>query len=244
MAAIVTLILSGGKSNDNPFDNMQYRLSPESETRFDIYIKTPTPRYFLTHLPFTFLDDCFKRSQPKVIYIMRNPFDQLVSYYHFYRMYVHWGQFTGSWDEFYTDYYKKGKLFYGDYFESVGGWWDVRDEHKDHILYIKYEDLVRDTRVGVLKVASFLGKDLNEEAIVSILDQVLFKNMKDNPKLNMTEVQCMDKTIVPFLRKGIVGDWRSHFNKEQEEEMYNMFKEKILSRGLQFDLGGNDIQKG
>ena len=236
MSAMVSLILSDGIYRPNPFYSMEYLYQHESESTFDLKMKTAAPRHFKTHLPFHFLSDCFQRSRPKVISVIRNPFDQLVSYYHFYRMYRPWGQFTGSWDEFYNDLYKKDKLFYGSYFDHVAGWWDVREEHKDHILYITYEDLLRDTRTGLLKVASFLGKDLSEEAVCSILTQTSFKKMKENSKMNKSNDADMDNNIVPFFRKGTVGDWMSYFSTEQKEEIYMLYKQNILSHGLSLDF--------
>ena len=142
-------------------------------------------------------------------------------------MYRPFGQFNVSWDEFYNDLYKKDKLFYGSYFDHVAGWWDVREQHKDHILYITYEDLLRDTHTGLLKVTSFLGKELSEEAVCSILEQTSFKKMKENPKMNRSNNADMDLSIVPFLRKGTIGDWRNCFSPEQTEEIYTLYKKKI-----------------
>jgi len=35
----------------------------------------------------------------------------------------------------------------------------------------------------------------------------------------------------PFIRKGIVGDWKSHLNEEQNEVMNELIKEKGAESG-------------
>ncbi|KAB2031367.1 hypothetical protein ES319_D05G300300v1 [Gossypium barbadense] len=50
--------------------------------------KIPSPRLFSTHLPYSMLADSIKRSNCRIVYITRNPFDIIVSLRHFFRFVV------------------------------------------------------------------------------------------------------------------------------------------------------------
>ena len=236
MNTILSLIFSDGKIADTPFNFLEIKRSQKCESNFDEELKKPAPHYLMTHLQFKFIEKCFDKTRPKVICVMRNPFDQLVSFYHFCKMNMGLGLYTGSWGEFYHDLYKQDKLCFGEYFDHVAGWWEAREAHADHILYVKYEDMIKDPRAALLQVASFLGKELSESLIEEILEKTSFKSMKDNPSVNKDKERHMLNDVVPFMRKGKVGDWKNFFTAEQTAEMDKLYREKIVTRGLEFDL--------
>ena len=60
--------------------------------------------------------------------------------------------------------------------------------------------------------------------------------MGDNPATNMSWLPSVpDET--KFMRKGIVGDWKNIFTPEQSRQIVTLYKEKILTVGLEFELG-------
>lgn len=73
--------------------------------------------------------------------VMRNPKDNLVSYYHFYKMAVFFGNFTGSWDDFFH-LFKERRLLIGDIFEYNLAFWKLKEEH--NVLVVFYEDMHKD----------------------------------------------------------------------------------------------------
>ena len=235
MMAIVTLILSDGKEIQHLFACMPQRIG--TETTLEMSLKNPTPRFFFTHLPFELLKGCFN-NRPKIIYLMRNPFDQLVSCYNFYKMYKPFGLYTSSWDDFFADLYEKDNMFYGNNLDHVVGWWNVRDDHKDHILCVKYEDMIKDLRAIILQVASFLGRQLSEEVVLSILEQTTFANMQKNPVTNQTNNTENDNDgPSKFFRKGITGDWENYFDETQKSQVEQELENKLGNLGLHFDTG-------
>jgi len=72
-----------------------------------------------------------------------------------------------------------GTVEYGLWFDHVLEWWKHRDA--ENILFLKYEDIKKDHRGVVKKIAEFMGHDLKEEVIDVIVEKSTFHNMKENP---------------------------------------------------------------
>ena len=63
--------------------------------------------------------------------------------------------------------------------------------------------------------------------------------MSENPTTNyswMTSKGIRDGNLSPFMRKGVVGDWRNFFTEEQSERLDKLYIEKIIAAGLHFDF--------
>ena len=131
-------------------------------------------------------------------------------------------------------------MVFGDWFDHVLEWWKHRDA--ENILFIKYEDMKKDHRGAVKKVAEFIGYDLEEDVIDTVVEKSTLQSMRDNPATNPNKVD--HERPVPlyrpgeqqFLRKGIVGDWRNHFTPEQNAEFDAIYAEKMKGSGLDFDF--------
>jgi len=169
----------------------------------------------------------------KVIYLMRNPKDTVVSWYHFQRMNKLY-QFQGDFDDFF-DLFLTHKTPYGSYWENVHSWWAHGD--RDNVLLLTYEALHEDLEREVRKVADFLGRRLSDEQIVAIANHANFEQMKANP---MTSASSMPKVQgeTDFMRKGKVGDWKNYLSAAQDARMNAWIAEynKEYDLPLQFDV--------
>ncbi|XP_069856521.1 3-beta-hydroxysteroid sulfotransferase-like [Dipodomys merriami] len=154
----------------------------------------------------------FFTSKAKVIYIIRNPKDVLVSGYHF------WG---GS-------KYMKNPQSLQQYYGSskAVGWMSMRE--KGNMLELSYEVLKKDTRSTVEKICQFLGKKLDPEELDLFLENSSFHAMKEN---TMSNYSMANKNNFPvgiiMTRKGIVGDWKNHFTVTQAEDFDKILWEKM-----------------
>ena len=82
-----------------------------STPNIDTISNKKSPCLIKTHLPAHFFDfHIATKKLPRIIVGMRNIKDTLVSYYHFYRMNTAFGNFTGTWDEFF-ELFKNRELF-------------------------------------------------------------------------------------------------------------------------------------
>ena len=163
--------------------------------------------------------------------VFRNPKDSLVSYYHFYKMNKCYGGFNGSWNDFF-EIIKADQLHYGNWFDHVLGWWELRD--LPNVEVFMYEDMLKDSPGAVKRVAKFLGKEFSDEKIEEIVKYTSFDSMKSNPTTNHSTTKMMNITVSPFMRKGKVGDWKNYFNDEQNKYIDDLMEKKMKGSGLEF----------
>ena len=127
-----------------------------------------------------------------------------------------------------------GRVEFGNWFDHVLEWWKHRDA--ENILFLKYEDMKKD-HCGVAKrIGEFMGYDLKEEVIETIVEKTTFESMKANPAINVDREKRRKPNSTHFFRKGVVGDWRSQFTSEQNAEFDAVFAEKMKGSRLDFDF--------
>ncbi|CAN7940824.1 unnamed protein product [Ixodes hexagonus] len=205
--------------------------------------KMRRPGAIKTHLPFSKLR---YSGQAKYLYVARNPYDCCVSFYHHTKSFPAYFFEDGTFSEFF-DMFLEGKVDSGEYFDNLLSWYDHR--HDPNVLLLTYEGLKRDTEGWVLKMADFLGKEYGSrlrgdpDAVKSLIQASSIASMRrvfnrDYEVLDETRVdahggpeklsECFEEAVIAamkkpmtgdFIRKGIVGDWRNHFSKEQTARM-------------------------
>ena len=114
---------------DVPIVEFQY---PGLEPNAVIVESFASPRTISTHLRPQYFEKPLSKSSPKVIVLMRNPKDALVSYYHFYRANGPLGQFKGDFNEFF-ELHKENKVVYGDAIEHMAAWWKAYEKDERFI---------------------------------------------------------------------------------------------------------------
>ncbi len=194
------------------------------------------PRLIATHLPLTyFKQQIEKYPNLKVIQIVRNPKDALVSYYHFYRMQVLLGAFNGSWEDFFV-LVKNKELAFGDYFEYIAEWY-VYNKQRPNSLSLMYEDMKKDLKTNVKKIAKFLEKNISDKVIDIVTTRTTFENMKADKMLSpKKENNPIHTGRSESMRKGTIGDWKGYFNEEQNELIEQRYKETLQPLGIEFSF--------
>ncbi|XP_060229628.1 amine sulfotransferase-like isoform X2 [Meriones unguiculatus] len=200
---ILFLIYFEGERNSNgnlqTFDTipfLEYNIMDQD------YVKMPSPRIFTSHLPYYLVPKGLKSKKAKILYIYRNPKDVLISYFYF----SNWLLTMESTDiiEHFLEKFLDGKVAGSCWFDHIRGWYEHR--HDFSIMFLSYEDMKKDLRGSVLKICSFLEKELSEEDVNAIVRQATFQNMKSNPRENYD--QSINTKIGTkhnegsFLRKG------------------------------------------
>ena len=96
----------------------------------------------------------------------------------------------------------------------------------------------RDPYTAISNVGSFLGYQLSEDAIQKIVEETSFDKMKLNPTANNSWMDEYSKSgAPPFMRKGVIGDWKNYFSKEQSIKMDKLVAENMIETDLVYDFG-------
>ncbi|XP_077885036.1 sulfotransferase 1C2 isoform X2 [Ictidomys tridecemlineatus] len=173
----------------------------------------PAPRILRTHLPTQLLPPSFWENNCKRMnQVLPDP---------------------GTWEEYFETFID-GKVGWGSWFDHVKGWWQKKDTHQ--VLFLFYEDIKKDPKHEIQKVAQFMGKSLDETVLDKIVQETSFEKMKENPMTNRSTVpkSILDQSISPFMRKGTVGDWKNHFTVAQNEKFDEIYREKMKGVTINF----------
>ncbi|CAI0544335.1 unnamed protein product [Linum tenue] len=197
----------------------------------------PRPgRLFHTHLPYTNLPESVARSRCKLVYVARNPEDTVVSMWHFYNKF-HRAEFPL---ERAVESFCSGVVPWGPFYEHLVGYWEESKRRPEEVLFLKYEDLVRDPKKQVRELASFLGKPFcpggdGDEVVDKVLWRSSLERLKelDINKNGIEKQKQRPNTI--FFRKGAVGDWKNYMMAEMAQRIDRLTQTKLHGTGLSLD---------
>lgn len=201
-------------------------------------------RSFSTHLPLT-KDNVTEEG--KYVYVARNPWDVCVSFYNMASNISSYEFQDGTFEEF-VDAFVSGNFGYGDYFEHVASAYDLREE--PNVFFVTYEELKKDTREVVVRLAHFLGErfgsalEKNSKLLEQLLERstpeymrsVVVVNLSENPNPEWQEVlmrqkpSCKDgydgdKNRYSLVRTAKVGGWKEYFTPELLRRMEKRIRE-------------------
>lgn len=146
--------------------------------------------------------------------------------------------------------YSKGEVEFGLWQEHIKGWWNARN--RDDVLFLFYEDMLDDPAAAVKSIGEFVGVPLSPERIEEVVKETSFTAMvrracfagsgyrcvglrtdavlqKKDPQSNysINKSQFRKDDAQNFMRKGEIGDWKTHFSAEQSE-LYDAAYAKLL----------------
>jgi estrone sulfotransferase len=191
-------------------------------------------RVFNTHLRGNMLPSQTKNSNSggaKFIYIVRNPLDACVSFYH-HLSHQNEGCYESSLNQFFKDWID-GRIPFGTWTEHILSYAPLIAN--ESVLLITYEEMIFNLKVTVDRIVKYLELDdvVQERHIDKLMPSFSFDAMKNN--LTMFQPKSVTwKNGFKFLRKGIIGDSSRELNEEEmltfEEHLNDMnFTSKLKS---------------
>jgi hypothetical protein len=177
------------------FSNIE-RLIPDTSSISSRALKRiPRPRVIKSH-------EYFDHRYPKVIYIVRDPRDVVLSYYDFQRKYRHIEDRYPL--EQYVDDFVNGKLIsasWGTWAENVASWISTR-EHTDKFLLLRFEDMLNDTLGELTSIAEFLRVPTTNESLERAVANSSSKRMRQLEKEQEGQWVATKKhrKDIPFVR--------------------------------------------
>ncbi|KAK1422376.1 hypothetical protein QVD17_25461 [Tagetes erecta] len=190
-----------------------------------------------THFPYPALPESILASNCKIVYIYRNMKDVIVSYYHFLReiakLPIQDAPFEGAFDDF-----THGISWYGPYWDHILGYWKASLSRPERFLFLKYEDMKKDPKSNVKRLAEFIGRPFtieeeNEGVIDNIIKLCSFENLSNlevNKSGRSEGFVGIENRL--YFRKAKDGDWENYFSDEMIEKIDKLIDEKLSVTGL------------
>jgi Sulfotransferase domain len=186
------------------FTNIE-RLIPDTSSQSNRALKrTPRPRIIKSH---TYFDPRF----PRVLYIVRDPRDLVLSYYNFQRKCRQIADDYPLAD--YVDDFVNRRLIsagWGSWAENVASWIYTRQKHSGFLL-IRYEDMQSDTKQELERIAAFLGLKPTPERLKQAIAASSPERMREMERAQSDQWVATKKhrKDIPFVGAAASGRWQS-----------------------------------
>lgn len=178
----------------------------------------------ITHLVFKSHENWPQRYS-KVIYIVRDPRDIVLSLYF-------WHRKTGFFDmpenkaisdgEYIDKFLFSSYLWPVPWDKHVEGWIDGGDKLSGSFLFVKYENMLANIKTQFRRVIDFLGLQLDQQKLERAISRCSLSKMQ--------QVENKRKNEIPFARKGKSGQWEGVLNQtivRQFSERFGSTMEKM-----------------
>ncbi|XP_077861979.1 amine sulfotransferase-like [Saccoglossus kowalevskii] len=177
-----------------------------------------SPRLMICHVPAQFFHTSWRNGNRKckIIHVTRNPKDVCVSSFKFFKT-LQFVKMHLTWEEWV-------KAF-------VEGQFGL----EDNVLHVTFEDMKRDLKSVLVKVADFLERPLSDDMFDHVVSQCRLDAMRashaDVQKMAVRDEGTWHENT-KYLRKGEVGDWKNHFTVAQNEYFDKNITAEAKKRGL------------
>ena len=213
------------------FSNIN-RLTPDPEAMSKRELaKMPRPRIIKSH-------QYFDPRYPRVIYIVRDPRDVMLSMYHFQRKCrVIEDQFPL---EKYATQFIAGKTSpYGSWGDNVASWLVTR-QNRPGFLLLRYEDMLEDAARELNKVVAFLQIPPDAERIANAVRRSAADEMR---KLERSQAHLWSSTKstrqdLPFVRAAKAGGWRTELPEEAVSQLEGAWGHLMTHLGYELLVPG------
>ncbi|KAG5383232.1 hypothetical protein IGI04_034702 [Brassica rapa subsp. trilocularis] len=253
LKSIVFAVLHREKYRENPQTHPLLSQNPHDLVPFleiELYAgsqtpdltKFPSPMIFSTHMHLnTLLEATTKSSSSsspcKIVYVCRGIKDTFVSAWH-YRNKLHRTEMDQASFELMFDAYCRGVHLYGPYWEHILSYWKGSLEDKEHVLFMKYEEIIEDPRLQVKRLGEFLNCPFTKEeeesgSVEEIVNLCSLRNLS-SLEINKNGTIRVGVDTNVFFRKGEVGDWKNHLTPQIAKTIDEIVESRLRGSGLIF----------
>jgi len=189
----------------------------KAQPNYDIL---PPPRILHSHAVYTELF-------PKVIYIMRDGRDVMVSYYYHHKKFAN---FKGTFYEYLQSFEHRTA-----WHEHVNSW-IYQNPSAAKMYVVRYEDLLQAPQTEVEKIVQFAGLNCTNAQIKQSIMNSTFNQLRRLEKAKGLGYVKPVNTEIPFIRKGIEGGWREEFGDKEKEFFKKMCGDILIKANYERSL--------
>ncbi len=187
----------------------------------------PRPRVIKSH-------ECFDPRYHKIVYIVRDPRDVLISYYE-YQLKRRVLSDSCSLEEFLPRFMESAiEPKIGSWRDHVVSWTATRGGQKNFLL-LRYEEMLANTQKEAMKIALFLGLDSNPERVSRAVELSSAERMRRLEKEQAGQWSATRKTRQdkPFVRKAAAGGWKSTLSEQCVAQIESAWGDVMRSVGYE-----------
>lgn len=184
------------------------------------------------------LAQTFQENEIKVVLMLRDPRDQLVSrVFHIRRAGTHkWSEQLAD-----TDFDEAVMLC----IEGSNGLPGTRTmieltqswlESDFGLVSVRYEDLIENTEKEFRRVLNYLNIELPDGLLTSIIERNQFERLSGGRKFWRPARKQGQADPDSHFRKGIVGDWKNYLNDSHKSRLKEVVGDKLVELGYEYDL--------
>jgi hypothetical protein len=198
--------------------NLQFPNEPATWANIDRLIPDPTgtnkrdfdrmprPRIIKSH-------ECFDPRYPRVINVVRDPRDVVVSQYHYHRK-IRKIEDDSPIEKFVTRFLAGETCPHGSWGQNVATWLYTSEGNPRYLL-LRYEDLIADTPRELAKVVNFLQLPATPEQIAQAVERSSADRMRKLEKQQQHGLYKGSRPEMSFVRAAGSGGWRKDLPIEQ-----------------------------
>lgn len=197
---LIANLIAGGETVD--WSNIERHVPDLYYSRDPQLRGLKRPRYFKSHEP-------YRPDYRRVIFIVRDPRDVAVSYYHFVRK-AHMLSVDATMDEFMKKFMDGRIDPYGSWGENVGSWLGARRNTPDFMI-VRYEDLLENTESQLARIAEMLRLPADNGQLRRAVENSRADRMRELEQSQRGKHKLLKQSRpeIPFVRAAKANQWQT-----------------------------------
>ncbi|XP_060068271.1 sulfotransferase 1C2-like [Ylistrum balloti] len=199
-----------------------------------------SPRVLSSHVPFRHLPEQHLTKGCKIVHVLRNPKDTMVSSYNHCKndpRASHTSEdFPGTWDNFLKDQMENKHNIYDGFFKYEKEWETAkRTKAVTSVHTLFYEDLHKDPVREITRLARYLEVAADKGLVQDVADKCSFQKLQNAAvtiKTGGAKIVVNGNNLL--FRKGMVGDWKHWFTVKQNEQFNELVDRELKGSTLNF----------
>ena len=218
------------------FDNIEECI-PDPQIHQDSKLRgMQRPRFLKTHEPY---DSRF----PKVIMIVRDPRDVLLSY-HRYAIKVGKISTEATRSEFLQAFLSGSVDNYGSWQQNAGSWIGALEHEPARFFWFRYEDLLAEPAVVLARLVDFLGRPTTDQEIEDAMAKSSAEEMRKLEKASAHKWKALQQSDsnhearhIQFVGKAQAGVWQELLGAEEVLQIENRWGPMMVRLGYALSSG-------